>query len=117
MVRPRQGSDALPLHRLLPLSAICLACGHAAHIVYRTERTITTLSGQYRLHLAMRRCRYSACPRYHQPYRPEAEGAWALPHGEYGLDVIAFSRRSISWGRPPGLAAGIKGSRIAHSLS
>jgi hypothetical protein len=26
----------------------------------------------------------------HQPYRPEAEGAWALPHGEYGLDVIAL---------------------------
>lgn len=38
----------------------------------------------------MRRCRYPACPRYHQPYRPEAEGAWALPHGEYGLDVIAL---------------------------
>ncbi len=29
------------------------------------------------------------CVRYHQPYRPEAEGAWALPHGEFGLDVIA----------------------------
>jgi hypothetical protein len=90
MARPRHGSDALPLHRLIPLSAICLACGHAAHIVYHTERTITTLSGQYRLHLAVRRCRYSACPRYHQPYRPEAEGVWALPHGEYGLDVIAL---------------------------
>ena len=90
MARPRHGSDVLPLHRLIPLSAICLACGHAAHIVYHTERTITTLSGQYRLHLAVRRCRYSACPRYHQPYRPEAEGAWALPHGEYGLDVIAL---------------------------
>ncbi len=90
MARPRHGSDALPLHRLIPLSAICLACGHAAHIAYHTERTITTLSGQYRLHLVVRRCRYSACPRYHQPYRPEAEGAWALPHGEYGLDVIAL---------------------------
>jgi hypothetical protein len=90
MARPRHGSDALPLHRLLPLSAICLACGHAAHIVYHTERTITTLSGQYRLHLAVRRCAFPECPRYHQPYRPEAEGAWALPHGEYGLDVIAL---------------------------
>lgn len=27
---------------------------------------------------------------YHQPYRPEEEGKWALPHGEYGLDVIAL---------------------------
>lgn len=57
---------------------------------YHTERTITPLSGEYRLHLVVRRCRSSACPRYHQPYRPEAEGAWALPHGEYGLDVIAL---------------------------
>jgi hypothetical protein len=38
----------------------------------------------------VRRCTSPACPRYHQPYRPEAAGAWALPHGEYGLDVIAL---------------------------
>ena len=38
----------------------------------------------------MRRCTSPDCPRYHLPYRPEAEGAWALPHGEYGLDVIAL---------------------------
>ncbi len=42
------------------------------------------------MHLAVRRCAFPECPRYHQPYRPEAEGAWALPHGEYGLDVIAL---------------------------
>jgi hypothetical protein len=35
-------------------------------------------------------CRHPTCPHYHQPYRPEAEGAWALPHGGYGLDVIAL---------------------------
>jgi hypothetical protein len=27
---------------------------------------------------------------YHQPYRPEEETAMALPHGEFGLDVIAL---------------------------
>jgi len=27
---------------------------------------------------------------YHRPYRPEEEGKWALPHGEFGLDVIAL---------------------------
>jgi len=25
---------------------------------------------------------------YHLPYRAEEEGAWALPHGEFGLDII-----------------------------
>jgi hypothetical protein len=25
---------------------------------------------------------------YHLPYRSEEEGAWALPHGEFGLDII-----------------------------
>jgi hypothetical protein len=38
----------------------------------------------------VRRCISPDCPRYHLPYRPEAEGAWALPHEEYGLDVIAL---------------------------
>jgi hypothetical protein len=38
----------------------------------------------------VRRCLSPDCSRYHLPYRPEAEGAWALPHGEYGLDVIAL---------------------------
>src|SRR5437660_12228111 len=32
----------------------------------------------------------TACPRFHQPTRPEKEGGWALPHGEFGLDVIAL---------------------------
>jgi MULE transposase domain len=65
-------------------------CGKAAHIAYHTQRTVTTLEGRHCLHLAVRRCTSPECPRYHQPYRPEAEGAWALPHGEYGLDVIAL---------------------------
>ena len=34
-----------------------------------------------------------ACPRYHRPYRPEAEPHFALPHHEFGLDVIALVGR------------------------
>src|SRR5207244_3364213 len=30
------------------------------------------------------------CPRFHKHYRPEEEGRWALPHGEFGLEVIAL---------------------------
>ena len=64
--------------------------GATAHMAYHTHRAITKLDGGYRLHLTVRRCQTSTCPRYHQPYRPEMEGSWALPHGEFGLDVIAL---------------------------
>jgi hypothetical protein len=48
------------------------------------------LQGICRLTLCVRRCHNQQCPRYHCPYRPEEEGRWALPHGEFGLDVIAL---------------------------
>jgi hypothetical protein len=90
MARPHHALDKIPLQTFEPLSTTCLACGRPAHIAYHTQRTITALDGQHRLHLAVRRCISPDCPRYHLPYRPEAERARALPHGEYGLDVIAL---------------------------
>jgi Transposase, Mutator family len=59
-------------------------------VAYHTERTILTLQGLCQIRLVVRRCRNQACSRYQQPYRPEEEGQWALPHGECGLDVIAL---------------------------
>ena len=56
----------------------------------RSTRTITTLDGLCQLLLSIRRCHNPECSRYHQPYRPEEEGRWALPHGEFGLDIIAL---------------------------
>src|SRR5207248_10501256 len=32
-------------------------------------------------------------PRFHKPYRPEAEPHFALPHHEFGLDVLALVGR------------------------
>jgi hypothetical protein len=58
--------------------------GHHSH------RTVTTLQGVTRLTLKVYRCRDKECLRFHQPTRPEEEGSWALPHGEFGLDVIAL---------------------------
>jgi hypothetical protein len=58
-------------------------------MAYRSVRTITTLDGLCQLLLTIRRCHNPECPRYHLPYRPEEEGRWALPHGEFGLDIIA----------------------------
>src|ERR1041384_2222158 len=42
------------------------------------------------LRLRPRRGEAPGCPRFHAPYRPEAEGALALPEHEFGLDVIAL---------------------------
>lgn len=59
-------------------------------MAYHDRRTVATLDGLYRLTLVVRRCHDPACPLHHRPYRPEEEGGWALPHGEFGLDVIAL---------------------------
>ena len=74
---------------LLPLHRQCSACGGRLWHLYQTQRTVTTLEDVTRLTLTLVRCPNSVCQRYHQPVRPEEEGAWALPHGEFGLDVIA----------------------------
>lgn len=68
----------------------CGGCGQPIAVAYRTQRTITTLQGSCRLILRVRRCRNPACEWYHRAFRPEEEGRWALPHGEFGLDVIAL---------------------------
>ncbi len=76
--------------RLTPVRRTCSTCQAPLVVAYHTARTVTTLERVCRLHLVVRRCRTVGCPRARQPYRPEAEGAWALPHGEFGLDVIAL---------------------------
>ncbi len=75
---------------LEPLQITCRACGSRMRMGHHSHRTVTTLEGVTRLTLKVYRCRNRECPRYHQPTRPEAEGGWALPHGEFGLDVIAL---------------------------
>jgi hypothetical protein len=59
-------------------------------MAYATTRTVVTLDGPVRFTVKVRRCQTRACPRYQRPYRPEEEGGWALPHSEFGLDVIAW---------------------------
>ena len=75
---------------LAPCRDRCPHCGGPAHVAYHNRRTVTTLAGVYRLILRIRRCLDPTCPWYHRAYRPEEEGGWALPHGEFGLDVIAL---------------------------
>src|SRR5687768_6890757 len=68
----------------------CPACGRMMWAAWTNHRTLVTLTGLLRLRLSIRRCPHADCPRYHRPYRPEAEGALALPEHEFGLDVIAL---------------------------
>ncbi len=69
---------------------LCPACRGAMRQRYENRRTLVTLSGAVRLRLKVRRCEREGCARHHRPYRPEAEGAIALPQHEFGLDVIAL---------------------------
>lgn len=90
MARKRQRPVATRQEQLEPLRDACEQCGGTLWMAYRSVRTITTLEGVCQLLLTIRRCHNRACARYRQPCRPEEEGAWALPHGEFGLDVIAL---------------------------
>ncbi len=68
----------------------CPSCGQKMWSDYDNFRTIRTLEGVVRLTLKVRRCPNLECERYHQVYRPESEGRWALPVHEFGLDLIAY---------------------------
>jgi hypothetical protein len=85
--RPRPQPDrALTL---TPVLLDCPECRHRTVARYNNYRTISTLDGVFRLTLTIRRCPNPACPRFLLPYRPEAEPHFALPHHEFGLDVMA----------------------------
>jgi len=90
MARKSCRAPASTEHTLTCLRTHCDGCGYPMAVAYRTQRTITTLQGSCRLILRVRRCRNPECEWYHRPCRPEEEGRWALPHGEFGLDVIAL---------------------------
>jgi len=90
MARRTPRPEATQKKTLLPLKEHCEQCGQALWVAYHGHRSVTTLSGVWQLTLVVRQCIQPSCPRFHQRYRPEEEGGWALPHGEFGLDVIAL---------------------------
>jgi hypothetical protein len=75
---------------LEPCHDRCWLCDGPLWVAYHNRRTVHTLDGLVRLILPVRRCQNPDCARFRMPYRPEAEGGYALPHGEFGLDVIAL---------------------------
>lgn len=90
MARKRQRPPATMHVPLMPLQDTCWHCGGILWMAYHSVRTICTLDGLCQLLLTIRRCHNRTCECYHLPYRPEEEGHWALPHGEFGLDIIAL---------------------------
>ena len=82
-----------------PTQALALSClnqrcpawgGGPLWFAYENDRTVTTLEAVVAVTLQIRRCVNPVCGFYHRPYRPELEGLLALPHHEFGLDVIAW---------------------------
>ena len=68
----------------------CRSCGTFTHAAYHNRRRLMLLSGSVQYILKIRQCRTPTCALFRKPLRPEAEGALALPHSEYGLDVVAL---------------------------
>lgn len=86
----RRNARAVPEkeQRLAVELTSCSACGRPMPVAYTKGRTLMTLSGLIRLRLQIRRCEEPLCSRFHHPCHPESEGRWALPHQEFGLDVV-----------------------------
>src|ERR671926_742294 len=86
LARPRPERERV----LVPTRQACPGCGGHLRLRSENRRHLVTLSGPVRLRLRIRRCEAPDCPRFHIPYRPEAECALALPQHEFGLDIIAL---------------------------
>src|SRR5258708_3201817 len=88
----RRGSRSAATHEqtLSPLREQCSACGQRLWMAYHHHRTVVRLDGLWRLTIRVRHCVNTTCSQYHRAYVPEEAGAWALPQGEFGLDVSAL---------------------------
>ena len=90
MARRTPRPEATQKKILIPFKERCEQCGQSLSVANHGHRTVTTLSGMWKLTLVIRQCIQPDCLNYHRRHRPEEEGRWALPHGEFGLDVIAL---------------------------
>src|SRR5215207_9329978 len=90
MARRRGRLRATTERRLTPKRDRCGSRGGVLRVAYHNRRRLTLLDEIVQFTLVIRRCRTPSCARYRRAYRPAEEGALALPHGEFGLDVIAL---------------------------
>src|SRR5919109_5142108 len=92
-MRTRSRPRATCAQTLTPVLTHCPECRQQLYADYAAVRTVTTLDGVTRLTVHIRRCHNHACSRHRRPYHPEAEPHFALPHHEFGLDVITLVGR------------------------
>jgi hypothetical protein len=90
MARLTPRPEATQAKTLTPLREYCSQCGQRLWVADHGHRKVTTLTGQWKLTLVIRECVQPDCPNSHQRQRPEEEGGFVLPHGEFGLDIIAL---------------------------
>ena len=90
MAKKARALEVRHRNALTPQRCRCPVCGERMWLDYTNHRTLRLLDGLTHLELAIRRCHNAACTAHLRPYRPEAEGRFALPHHEFGLDVIAL---------------------------
>ena len=93
MAKTAKSAEPTITRALTPDRTTCPHCGTRMRADYANRRTVATLAGLTRLRLLIRRCHHAGCAAHKKPYRPEAEGGLALPHHEFGLDVIALVGR------------------------
>jgi hypothetical protein len=85
-VRNHQGSNLVNLY---PAQRTCPVCREPLVERYRQARYIVTLSGMLKLIKHVLECQTPQCQPRGLSWRPEGEGALALPHYTFGLDVVA----------------------------
>ena len=90
MARRTKKPEAQQSTTLMPLRETCEQCGSRLWVAYHSRRKVMTLENLWQLTVVITHCPTPTCPRYHVRYHPEEEGSFALPHGEFGLDVIAL---------------------------
>lgn len=85
-VRSHQGSTEVDLY---PTQQACPGCGEPLGERYRQARYIVALSGMIKLIKHVLECQTLECKQHGVKWRPEGEGALALPRYTFGLDVVA----------------------------
>ena len=99
---------------LIPVQKSCPECGGAMRIRYTNRRAVVSLRGLVCLRLKIRRCEDQACGRYHQAWRPEAEGALALPQHEFDNGLEQFFGAQRHHERPAARRLGRRGPNLAQ---
>lgn len=69
---------------------VCEGCGRRLQSAYLSRRVVTTLDGVVELRVQIRCCRWSRCRHFRHPVHPVQETRIALPHHEFGYDVVAL---------------------------